>query len=110
MLTSPSSAVIDSSRTGYRPCTKRRPSLQQLGPPSTHQESMERRCVTSHRLRRLAPHSPPLRGSAVLRGSPDHPRVCGDDPAGFFSFLPEALSTPDARGATWIAGAVDDVE
>ena len=33
MLTSPSSALIDSCRTGYRSCTRRRPSLQQQGPP-----------------------------------------------------------------------------
>ena len=39
MLTSPSSALIDSSRTGYRSCTRRRPSLQQQGPPSTPQGS-----------------------------------------------------------------------
>ena len=33
MSTSRSSALIDSSCTGYRPCTRRRPSLQQQGPP-----------------------------------------------------------------------------
>ena len=59
MLTSPSSALIDSSRISYRSCTRRRPSLQQQGPcsPLRTQENMERRrrrCVTSHRLRRLA--------------------------------------------------------
>ena len=39
MSTSRSSALIESSCTGYRPCTRRRPSRQQQGPPSTPQGS-----------------------------------------------------------------------
>ena len=59
---------------------------------------MERRCVTTHRLRRLVPHSPPLRGSSVLSRSPVHPRACGAVPQGAADTVVVHGRSPRGRG------------
>ena len=104
MLTSPSSALIDSSRTGYRSCTRRRPSLQQQGPCSPLKTQEKRGAA----VRDVAPstaagaHSRPLRGFAVLRRSPVHPRARGAISLRTRSSRRVKGSSPPARGAVGV--------
>ena len=104
MSTSRSSALIDSSCTGYRPCTRRRPSLAATRPPA-HSSVTHGAAVREVAPPTVAGAAFPARGGQPLtachapRQPQVHPRARGAALAGSTSMGPPSGSSPRVRGS-----------